>query len=371
MKPNYENEKLKRRYRTHLVGAQGMSAGTVLTVIRALKHYEQLFEGEDYSYFNQRRAMDVKKHLEKQAWETKSLSGNTAYHTLRILKRFFSWLAEQPGFKKKISLDAVSYLSLDLRKTQEVLNPVDRPFPSLEYVLKLVHSIIGDTEIARRDRAIIAFLLLSGMRFSALISLPMGCFDPHSLRIDQDPRRGVKTKFGKAIPSKLMVFDERMLLPILDWYRYLLSERLFPNTAPLFPKTLIEQAENVLSFAQVGVSDQFWKSGSGLREILQKRSQEAGLDYFNPHSFRHAAVHLAMERCQTPEEFKAVSQNLGHSKPMTTLMNYGTLPNDRMRTVLGEINFGKPARSQGQRVSLRAITEFLNRDGIELDDDIT
>ena len=42
------------------------------------------------------------------------------------------------------------------------------------------------------------------------------------------------------------------------------------------------------------------------------RFEQAGLPYFNPHSFRKTLVQLGETTCQSPEEFKAWSQNLGH-----------------------------------------------------------
>lgn len=339
MKSNYENEKLKRRYRKYLLGPQGMAESTVVTIERALSQYEKLFSGEEFSRFNQRRAVEFKRHLEKLAWESRKLSGNSAYHNLRQLKQFFSWLADQPGFKKKISHDAVSYLTLDNHKTQEVLSPKEQKSPSLDYVVRLVASIKPETEIARRDRALIAFLLLSGMRDFAVATLPIGCFDPQSLTVHQDPRRGVRTKYAKTIVTRLMIFDQNLIEPIIDWHRYLVTERLFPNTAPFFPKSKVEQITGRMSYVCTGVSDQFWKNGNAIRDILKKRSAEAELDYFKPHSFRHAAVLLGMQRCATPEEFKAVSQNIGHSHVMTTLQTYGNLPADRLRHVMGQIDF--------------------------------
>lgn len=368
MKPVYENERLKRQYRNYLLESQGRTESTVLGIERALSRYEELFGGEDFSRFNQKRAVEFKKHLESLTWDSKKLSGSTTYHTLRSLRQFLFWLAGQSGYKKKISLDAISYLTLGSHRTCEVLTPKEQSSPSLEYVLRLVDSIPLDSEIAKRDRALIAFLLLSGMRYAAVTSLPLGCFDPDTLSVHQDPRRGVNTKFRKAIVTKLMVFDQRLVGPILDWHKYLIAERLFPHTAPFFPKSRVEQAAGALSYVCTGVSDQFWQGGNGLREILQKRAEDAGLDYFHPHSFRHAAVLLAMQKCTTPEEFKAVSQNLGHSHVMTTLQTYGNLPIDRMREVMGQINFGASSSAGQKKLDLKKLTEAMKEAGIVVDD---
>ena len=41
------------------------------------------------------------------------------------------------------------------------------------------------------------------------------------------------------------------------------------------------------------------------------------------HSFRNTLVQFGEHRCQTPEEFKAWSQHLGHEHVLTTFTSYG------------------------------------------------
>lgn len=60
----------------------------------------------------------------------------------------------------------------------------------------------------------------------------------------------------------------------------------------------------------------------------------AGLPYFNPHSFRHALARLGIEICRTPEELKAWSQNLGHDDVLTTFNSYGDVPFHRQRDLI-------------------------------------
>jgi hypothetical protein len=78
-----------------------------------------------------------------------------------------------------------------------------------------------------------------------------------------------------------------------------------------------------------------------------------------------------MQRCTTPEQFKAVSQNLGHSHVMTTLQTYGNLPTDRMREVMGEIDFGASGQSGQKKLSVKKLQEFLKGTGIVVDDTTT
>jgi len=54
----------------------------------------------------------------------------------------------------------------------------------------------------------------------------------------------------------------------------------------------------------------------------------------NPHSFRKTLVQLGERLCQTPEQFKAWSQNLGHEKVLTTFSSYGEVGRERQREII-------------------------------------
>jgi integrase/recombinase XerD len=60
-----------------------------------------------------------------------------------------------------------------------------------------------------------------------------------------------------------------------------------------------------------------------MRTIFKDAFKTANLPYFNPHSFRKTLVRLGQTLCQSPEEFKAWSQNLSHEEVLTTFYSYG------------------------------------------------
>ena len=59
--------------------------------------------------------------------------------------------------------------------------------------------------------------------------------------------------------------------------------------------------------------------------------------YFNPHSLRTTLVAFGEAQCQTPEQFKAWSQNLGHEGVLTTFTSYGAVGNNRQREIIGSL----------------------------------
>lgn len=334
-----KNEKIKRKYLRRLREAEGLAESTVLCVEKAMCLYEDFARHEDYAQFNQNKAVGLKKWLLKRTHKGKVVSITTVHHYLRQLKRFFTWLSDQPGYKSRINTDSVSYLSLDKKKVREATARRLVDFPTLDYVEKLVDSIQIETEIDHRDQALIAFLLLSGMRDKAVATLPLGCFDREALKVDQDPAKGVHTKFGKALVSVLFPLSDKLVGYVVGWAEYLERIKHFAPTDPLFPKSKVEQERGGLTFVATEVDRSFWKGTGSIRSILQRRSEKAGLAYFHPHTFRHAAVSLAMKQCQNAEEIKAVSQNFGHEHVGTTMMTYGTLDQFRVVDVIGGIDF--------------------------------
>ena len=357
---NQKNETAKRRYLGWLRGAKGHSEQTIATVERALHQFEEFTGFKDFKTFSERQAIAFKDWLNERTTRGRPITNATKYHCLRHIQSFFSWLASQQGYRSRIDLDAVSYLSLDRRTVHEVLSPRPRRFPSLQQVKELVDSIVIRTDMDRRDRALISFLLLTGIRYQAVCSLSLGSFDPQRLVVYQDPRRGVRTKGGKAITTWVLPFDERLVGVVSDWATYLADHLKFGPADPLFPRTRVSQAEDGYSFEADTVEPEYWKGGNSVREILRTRAEKAGLPYYQPHSFRHAACQLALQIAHTPEQLKALSQNFGHEQLTTTLRSYGTLDQDRVADVIARLDFSSEQVGSNDLVSVKDLMAFID-----------
>ncbi|NTV29759.1 MAG: hypothetical protein HGA80_06750 [Candidatus Omnitrophica bacterium] len=97
---------------------------------------------------------------------------------------------------------------------------------------------------------------------------------------------------------------------------------------PVFPQTNIIHGKNN-EFVNSGLKPVVWANANPIRRIFKEACANAGLEYYNPHSFRATLTRLGQQLCRTPEEFKVWSQNLGHTEVMTTFLNYGKLPEHR------------------------------------------
>lgn len=298
-KANLANEKIKHKYFHFLQESQGFSKGTIEAIKKAIYRYEEFSDFEDFGKFNKKRAIDFKKWIEEKIdFRTgKQISITTCYHYLRHLKDFFKWLCYQAGYKSKICLTDIEYLKLPKEKARMAIEAKRERYPTLEQIQKMVSSIQIHSELDLRDRALICFTLLSAMRDSAIISLPIGCFDENTLQVNQSPKLGVKTKFSKPMRTYLFKFDEEMLSHILDWVKYLKEEKLYGNADPLFPQSKVENQAGSKVFGCNEIEPQFWQSVTSMRDIFKERFEAAGLEYFSPHTFRHLASKLALSKC--------------------------------------------------------------------------
>src|SRR5439155_2192561 len=132
----------------------------------------------------------------------------------------------------------------------------------------------------------------------------------------------VKMKFSKSFTTFFFPVGDEIRRIVAEWVSDLRENELWGNEDPLFPATRIGLGTN-RHFEVSGLRRAHWSSASPIRAIFREAFANAGLPYFNPHSFRNTLVRLGEEVCKSPEEFKAWSQNLGHEKALTTFLNYG------------------------------------------------
>lgn len=252
------------------------------------------------------------------------------------MKDFLKWLAYQPGYKSKIYAPDIAYLNLSTKEKSMAQASEYKPHPSLTQINHVLADMPSETEVQRRNRAIIALLALTGIRDGALISLKLKHVHLDKNLIVQDPKE-INTKFSKCINTFFFPVDDFIRQIIVEWVSELRTKKLYDNNAPLFPRTKLTHDENN-AFAAHGLEPIHWKSATQVRNVVKEAFEAVGLSYYNPHSFRNTLVELGQQICTTPEQFKAWSQNLGHESPLTTFTSYGTLSLYRQGEVMEGLN---------------------------------
>jgi integrase len=357
---NPNNERIKRKYLAYLKEAKRQSEDSVDAAASALARFEADNKFRDFRGFHIEQAIAFKRRISEQDSQTtgEKLSKATLHATFAHLRRFFLWLAEQPGYKSRIRYSDSDYFNLSDKDTRIATARRDKPFPTLEQIKHVIANMPSSSDIERRNRALVAFILLTGARDSAVASMKLKHVDLAAGCVHQDARE-VSTKFSKTFTTYFLraVGDEIRAI-VADWVTYLRGAKQWGNDAPLFPATQVA-ASVARRFEPVGLQREHWSSAAPIRAIFREAFQAAGLPYFNPHSFRKTLVRLGEALCRTPEEFKAWSQNLGHEEVLTTFYSYGAVAPHRQGEIIQGLSIARDATRAKKvaRAVLRAIAE--------------
>ena len=360
-KPNHcpANERVKRRYFIRLREVRGQSTATIDSVAAALSRFEAHTGYRDFKRFHIEQVRAFKRDLTFTASAARpgqKLSSATIASTLRTLRAFFMWLADQPGYRSTVRYSDAEYFTPPAQDERIAAGRIERPGPELEQVHAVLSKMPANTPVEMRDRAIMATIILTGARDSAVISLKCKHLDIANSKLIQDARE-VKTKRRKTIVTTFFPVGEAPLQIVTAWAEYATNElRLGPND-PLFPATVTTLDENS-QFKASGLGRSPWSTTAPVRAIFKAAFEQAGLPYHNPHSFRSTLVRLAGKICGPPEEFKAWSQNIGHSDVLTTFSAYGKVDSGRQSEII--LNLRRPV-NKGDLAAEMAI--LLRRHG--------
>jgi integrase/recombinase XerD len=354
---NPNNERMKRQYLVYLKDAKGQSEATLDAVANALARFEAETSWRDFRTFHYHQATAFKSRLATKESETtgKPLSKATICATLSHLKRFFQWLALQPRYKARLRYADAEYFNPTDKDMRVATARRERPFPTLEQVKQVVAIMPDGSDIERRDRALVAFILLTGARDGAVASMKLKHIDLIAGRVNQDARE-VKTKFSKTFTTFFFPVGDAVRQIVVDWVIFLREERLWSHDDPLFPATRVGLDE-AGQFNAAGLKREHWSNAASIREIFRNAFKVADLPYFNPHSLRNTLVQLGQTVCRTPEEFKVWSQNLGHEDVLTTFCSYGAVGTHRQGEIIRSLGEPRPA----ERSDVDAIADAVAR----------
>lgn len=341
-KHNPENDRIKRAYRLWLKGPKGQSETTLDSVAAALDRFEHYTRFKSFKTFRPEQAMGFKTWLtdQKNPRTGSALSKATLYGTLKALRAFFQWLAQEPGYRSRLKFSDAAYFNLGANEVRIATAHREAPAPTLVQIRRVLEVMPTSTVVERRNRALVAFVILTGARDGATASFQVKHIDLTNGRLLQDARE-VKTKNRKTFTSWFFPVGDDIRDIVAAWVSELIETHLWSLDDPLFPATLIDTDENGM-FGSAGIKRVAWSNAQPIREVFRNAFAAAGLPYFNPHSFRKTLVRLGEERCRTPEEFKAWSQNLGHEQVLTTFTSYGAVATARQAEIIRGLGANAP-----------------------------
>lgn len=331
-----ENERTKRRYFEYLKHARQLSDSSVDQSAAAIADFEAATNYRDFRKFRIELAQKYKRALDERTNPAtgKRLAKATVASRLMALKAFFHWLAGQPGFRSKLTYSDAQYFQPTANDERIAKAVREKPVASLEQIQAVIGGVPSCTDIEKRDRALIAFALLSGARDNAIASLSLKHHDIDRRTIFQDAR-DVRTKNRKTFTTWFFPVGEMVEKVVADWALFLVSSLAFGPDDPLFPATKVIRGDN--GFEAAGLDRKHWKDAAAIRRIFRAAFAAAGMPYVNPHRFRNTLVALGERLCITPEAFKAWSQNPGHDHVLTTFTSYGTVASHRQAEIFSQL----------------------------------
>ena len=355
-----DNERIKRKYFTFMKEARRQNEKSIDAIGKALNRFEVYSKFRDFKSFHFEQAIGFKKHLAKQKNKQtgKILSKATLNSTLQHLKVFFQWLSRETGYISRINYHDAEYFNLSEKEVRVATAKRSKPVPTVQQIKHTIASMPTDSVLENRNRALMAFTLLTGARDSAIASFKLKHVDLDAGSVFQDARE-VKTKFSKTFTTIFLPVGNEITTIVNDWVLYLRNELFWGNDDPLFPKTEVKQGKN-RTFEPTGIMKEHWKTTSPIRKIFKDAFEAVDLPNFNPHSFRKTLVQLGQKVCRTPEEFKAWSQNIGHEGVLTTFYSYGEVQPERQAEII--IQLGLPRESENQTMNPDAFAKAVARE---------
>ncbi|KRO84830.1 MAG: recombinase XerC [OM182 bacterium BACL3 MAG-120920-bin41] len=337
-KHNPNNERIKHKYRNFLKESQRLSEQSIDAVDHALASFDKYNGYKEFKRFHYQQAISFKRDLSKRlnARTGKPLSKTTLHRTLRNLKAFFQWLSMQPGFKSTVSYPDAEYFNLSEKDVRVTSARRQKRIPTLDQINVAISNMPSGSAIEKRDKALVAFTILTGARDSATASLRLKHVDLDTGCIHQDARE-VRTKFSKTFDTYFFQVGGQSRAIFDEWVEYLRKELLWGDDDPLFPSTRMGLSKDG-EFQAMGLKRENWKNADPIRRIFRKSFEDVGLPYYRPHSFRDTLVKLGERKCRTPEDFKAWSQNLGHEQVLTTFSSYGEVSGSRQADIIRNLD---------------------------------
>ena len=301
----------------------------------SIRDFEKFLEGLAFSKTTPKQAGQYRDHLvnlRSLKKESGGISNSTARHRASQLAAFFTWLRGQEGYKR-LSRSLPDYFALPRSVSAQQLPEAQKVYLTLEDANRMVAKMPGKNLVQRRDRAMVAFAYISGLRAGALTSVRFKHLDLNARTVWQDAR-DMKAKNGKSYLAKWFPRTEGFQDMFLDWLTELTKLGFEPQDA-VFP-----DGKDLIARLPKSAPVEPLQSSRPLQAAFLRASTEIGKKC-SPHSARHTLKALGAQLCRTLEDRKAWSMNLGHSDEQITERHYGKMSPERGASIMEALRSGE------------------------------
>jgi len=235
------NEKVKRAYTFYLEAASGKQNATIDSALRAIARFEESTGFKPFSKFGVEQARSFRARLVEPNPDGKLLSAATVSTTLKHLRNFFLWLSREPGYRSRLNPNDAHYFNPSDQDRRIAGARREGHVPSLEDIKRVLDAMPSQSPVEKRDRALVAFAILSGARDGAIVTFRLKHLDLTAGTIFQDGRE-VKTKRRKTFTSHFFPVGPQPLEIVADYVNTLITDLHFGPDDPLFPATRVGQS---------------------------------------------------------------------------------------------------------------------------------
>ena len=202
-KHNAANTWIKREYFQYLREAMRREKTSIDAVAKALARFDDANGHKDFRKFHREQAVAFKRklHVEIAVRTGKLLSRATVNKTLSMLRAVFIWLAGQPSYKLKIVYGDADYFNMPDKDVRIANATRQRPVPTLEQINRVLASMPAGTDIELRNRALVAFAILTGARDGATCTTPEA-FKAWSQNLGHEHVLTTLTSYGTVAPYR-------------------------------------------------------------------------------------------------------------------------------------------------------------------------
>ena len=326
---NPSNERIKYKYRIHVKRALKKDEKTILAELKYLREYEIFSSFSSFETYNSTMADKYINYLFNQDYSLSYMND-----ALRSLKVFLTWLERQKGYRSKINYNDIDYLNLSNNQRRTAKATEYKRSYTFEQIIATIRNMPVETEIQRRNKALISVNALCSLRISELRTVKIkNLIEEDGKCLIHIKPKDIDSKFAKLRFADFVQLPQDIFDNVINWKNELVKKYGFKDKDPLFPK--IPSNFNQANLLENTVTREELKSGSQVRDIFKAAFQSAGFDYINPHNFRRTRIKFAMK--QSPEYFNATRQALGHKNIDTSLNEYGDLSMDEQREIIASI----------------------------------
>ena len=242
------NKTLLRSFSRHLRTAN-RSPQTVRAYLDAARQLERHLDGKPFTEVTRG---DVESFIADQLAK---LTPTTAAVRFRSLRRLFNWMVDEE------LIEASPMAKMTEPHVPE--QPVD--ILSDDELARLMKATSGRDFEDRRDHAIMRLLLDTGVRVSELVGLRVDDVDLDTYDVIYVMGKGGR---GRAVPFGA-------------------------KTGVALDRYLRERAKHPMAHLHnLWVGSKGPLTDSGVRQMLERRGKQAGVDNLHPHRFRHTFAHL-------------------------------------------------------------------------------